>query len=41
MVEAVQKGVRSRLYGRGRYSPLRETGTHHFHRLIRRFLAES
>lgn len=34
IVEAVQKGVRSRLYDRGRYSPTRETGTHHFHGLL-------
>jgi choline monooxygenase len=34
VVENVQKGIRSRLYDQGRYSPLRETGTHHFHRLI-------
>jgi choline monooxygenase len=34
VVEAVQKGVRSRLYGRGRYSPTRELGVHHFHRLL-------
>jgi choline monooxygenase len=34
IVEAVQKGVRSRLYDRGRYSPSREQGTHHFHRLL-------
>jgi len=34
IVEAVQKGVRSRLYHRGRYSPTRELGTHHFHRLL-------
>jgi choline monooxygenase len=34
VVEAVQRGVRSRLYDRGRYSPTRETGVHHFHRLI-------
>lgn len=34
IVEAVQKGVRSRLYDRGRYSPAREQGTHHFHRLL-------
>jgi choline monooxygenase len=39
IVEAVQKGVRSRLYDRGRYSPTRETGTHHFHRLLAEFLA--
>jgi choline monooxygenase len=33
-VESVQKGVRSRLYDRGRYSPTREQGVHHFHRLL-------
>ena len=33
-VEAVQKGVRSRLYDRGRYSPTKEQGVHQFHRLI-------
>jgi choline monooxygenase len=37
IVEAVQRGVRSRLYGRGRYSPTRETGVHHFHRLLAEF----
>lgn len=39
VVEAVQRGVRSRLYSRGRYSPARETGTHHFHRLLAEFLS--
>jgi choline monooxygenase len=34
VVEAVQRGVRSRLYQRGRYAPKREQGTHHFHRLL-------
>lgn len=34
VVESVQVGVRSRLYGRGRYSPSRERGVHHFHRLL-------
>ncbi|GMV88299.1 MAG: hypothetical protein AMXMBFR81_12300 [Chthonomonas sp.] len=34
IVEAVQKGLRSRIYERGRYSVARETGTHHFHRLL-------
>jgi choline monooxygenase len=38
VVEAVQRGVRSRLYDRGRYSPRREVGTHHFHSLLTRFL---
>lgn len=41
VVESVQTGVRSRLYDRGRYSPKRETGTHHFHRLLARFMNES
>jgi choline monooxygenase len=34
IVETVQRGVRSRLYDRGRYSPARETGVHHFHRMV-------
>lgn len=34
VVESVQRGVRSRLYRRGRYSPRREVGTHHFHTLL-------
>jgi len=38
VVESVQRGVRSRLYDRGRYSPRREVGTHHFHKLLARFL---
>jgi choline monooxygenase len=40
IIESVQKGVQSRLYHRGRYSPRREVGTHHFHRLLARFLGE-
>jgi choline monooxygenase len=39
VVEAVQRGVRSRLYRAGRYSPTRETGVHHFHRLLAELLA--
>ena len=38
IVEAVQRGVRSRLYRGGRYSPARERGVHHFHRLLCAFL---
>jgi len=38
VVESVQKGIRSRFYDRGRYSPTRERGTHHFHRLIAEFM---
>jgi choline monooxygenase len=39
IVEAVQRGVRSRFYRHGRYSPSRERGTHHFHRLLCEFMA--
>jgi choline monooxygenase len=39
IVESVQRGVRARLYERGRYSPKREQGVHHFHRLLVRALA--
>lgn len=38
VVESVQRGIRSRFYSRGRYSPTREQGTHHFHRLIAEFM---
>jgi choline monooxygenase len=38
VVEATQKGVCARLYRRGRYSPQRERGVHHFHRLLLRAL---
>jgi len=34
VVDSVQRGIRSRFYSQGRYSPTREQGTHHFHRLI-------
>lgn len=34
IVENVQRGIRSSFYTNGRYSPKRETGVHHFHRLI-------
>ena len=40
IVEAVQRGVRSRLYKHGRYSPTRERGVHHFHRLLCEFLGD-
>lgn len=40
VVESVQIGVRSRFYNSGRYSPSREQGTHHFHRLIAEFMGE-
>jgi choline monooxygenase len=38
IVERVQRGIRSRLYQEGRYSPEREQGVHHFHRLLTRAL---
>ena len=38
VVEAVQRGTRALSYRRGRYSPTREQGTHHFHRLIAEFM---
>ena len=40
VVEAVQKGVRSRFYQHGRYSVTREKGTHHFHRILSVILSE-
>ena len=39
IVEAAQRGAASRHYDRGRYSPTREQGVHHFHRLLARSLA--
>jgi choline monooxygenase len=39
IVEAVQRGVRARFYRGGRYSPTRERGVHHFHRLLCALLA--
>jgi len=39
IVQSVSRGVRSRYYKRGRYSPTRERGVHHFHRLLCEFLA--
>jgi choline monooxygenase len=38
VVEHVQKGVRSSFYKAGRFSPTREQGVHHFHRLLAHFL---
>ncbi len=38
VVENVQKGIRSRFYTHGRYSPNREQGTHHFHSLLAAFM---
>lgn len=41
VVEAVYRGMRSRFYTGGRYSPSQERGVHHFHCMICGFLAES
>ncbi len=38
VVENVQKGIRSSFYKAGRFSPEREQGVHHFHRLLATFL---
>lgn len=38
VVENVQKGIRSSFYRGGRFSPEREKGVHHFHRLLASFL---
>lgn len=40
VVEGVQKGVRSSFYTTGRFSPTREKGVHHFHRLLAEFLGK-
>ena len=36
--ESVQRGLKSRAYHQGRFSPKRENGVHHFHALINEFL---
>ena len=38
VVENVQKGVNSSFYKAGRFSPTREQGVHHFHRLLEKFI---
>lgn len=38
VVENVQKGIRSSFYKAGRFSPEREKGVHHFHRLLAKFM---
>ncbi|MBX2875745.1 MAG: Rieske 2Fe-2S domain-containing protein [Saprospiraceae bacterium] len=39
VVEGVQKGLRSRFYNTGRFSPKREKGVHHFHSLLQQALS--
>ncbi len=38
VVENVQKGIHSSFYKAGRFSPKREKGVHHFHRLLAEFM---
>jgi choline monooxygenase len=40
LCEAVQRGLRSRSYDRGRFSVARENGVHHFHGLLCHFLGQ-
>ena len=40
IVEKVQKGVSSRFYKHGRFSPKMEKGVHHFHQLISQFMSK-
>lgn len=39
VVEGVQKGLRSRFYNDGRFSVKRESGVHHFHKLLKKDLS--
>ena len=39
IVTRVQKGIKSRYYNAGRYSPLYEKGVHHFHLLLDSYLS--
>ena len=38
VVEGVQKGISSSFYKSGRFSPTREKGVHHFHRLLAEYI---
>lgn len=38
VVEGVHRGLKSRFYNTGRFSPKREKGVHHFHSLLSEFL---
>ncbi len=40
VVESVRKGIQSRFYNKGRFSPSMEKAVHHFHQLIAKFLSE-
>ena len=38
VVEGVHKGLKSKFYKAGRFSPTREKGVHHFHSLLAKYL---
>jgi choline monooxygenase len=40
VVENVHRGLKSRVYKSGRFSPSKEQGTHHFHRLLAEYLGK-
>jgi choline monooxygenase len=40
VVENVQRGLQSRFYSTGRFSPTREKGVHHFHLLLSNYLKD-
>ena len=40
VIELVQRGMASSVYERGRYSPTREQGVHHFHRMLGKLFDE-
>ena len=40
VVEGVHKGLKSRFYTAGRFSPTREKGVHHFHSLLSKYINE-
>ncbi len=40
VVESVQKGVQSRFYKQGRFSPTHEKAVHHFHTLIQKYMSK-
>ena len=41
VVQGVQQGIQSRFYTTGRFSPTREQGVHHFHRLLSEFMSSN
>ena len=41
VVEGVHKGLKSRFYKSGRFSPTKEKGVHHFQRLLLKFLKDN